>query len=205
MEHSEKPQHLDQSNKVFWQRACNWTKDFSVSSKRELISFCPNNPHQTARNHMPYVWIKFSQLKTPTIHQAFHRAWHGPLCSKDMKHINPQRVSYRTMEEKMIHNFLILMAHTTPIHQNALPKHKIIQCKDLPMNRCPHKKCHPPRDLSFPNTLPRKIGSSCTPNDIVIGLGIKHAIPFETPMRSVIPITPRDPRLNELKEREGSP
>ena len=72
------------------------------------------------------------------------------------------------------------------------------------MNRCPHKKCHPPRDLSFPNTLPWKIGSSYIPNDIVIGLGIKHAIPFETPMRSVIPTTPRDPRLNELKEREGT-
>ena len=33
MEHSEKPQHLDQSNKVFWQKASKWTKDFSVSSK----------------------------------------------------------------------------------------------------------------------------------------------------------------------------
>ena len=33
MEQSEKPQHLDQSNKVFWHSACNWTKDFSVSSK----------------------------------------------------------------------------------------------------------------------------------------------------------------------------
>ena len=199
MEHSEKPQHLDQSNKVFWQRACNWTKDFSISSKEALISFCPNNPHQIARNHIPYFWIKFSQPKTPTIHQAFHRAWHDPLHPKDLKHINPQRVSYQTMEEKMIHNFLIPMAHTTPIHQNTPPKRKIIQCKNLPMNRCPHKKCHPPRDLSFPNTLPRKIGSSCTPNDIIIGLGIKHTIPFETPMRSVIPTTPRDPRLNELK------
>ena len=98
------------------------------------------------------------------------------------------------MKEEMIHRFFIPMAHTTPIHQNAPPKHKIIQCKDLPMNRCPHKKCHPLRDLSFPNTLPL--------NDIVIGPGIKLAIPFETPMRSVTPA--RDPRLNELKEREGS-
>ena len=32
------------------------------------------------------------------------------------------------------------MAHTTPIHQNAPPKHKIIQCKDLPMNRAVHTK-----------------------------------------------------------------
>ena len=108
------------------------------------------------------------------------------------------------MEEEMIHNFLIPMAHTTPIHQNAPPKHKIIQCKDLPMNRCPYKKCHPLRDLSFPNTLPWKIGGSHTPHVIVIGPGIKLAIPVETPMRSVTPTTPRDPRLNELKEREGS-
>ena len=79
------------------------------------------------------------------------------------------------MKEEMIHRFFIPMAHTTPIHQNAPPKHKIIQCKDLPMNRCPHKKCHPLRDLSFPNTLPL--------NDIVIGPGIKLAIPFETPIR----------------------
>ena len=109
------------------------------------------------------------------------------------------------MEEKMIHSFLILMAHTTPIHQNAPPKHKIIQCKDLPMNRYPHKKCHPPRDLIFPNTLPWETGSSYTPNDIVIGPGVKLAIPFETPIRRVTPTTPRNPRLNELKEREGSP
>ena len=47
------------------------------------------------------------------------------------------------MEEKMIHSVLIPMAHTTPIHQNASPKHKIIQCNDLPMNRYPHKKLPP--------------------------------------------------------------
>ena len=47
------------------------------------------------------------------------------------------------MEEKMIHSVLIPMAHTTPIHQNAPPKHKIIQCNDLPMNRYPHKKLPP--------------------------------------------------------------
>ena len=40
----------------------------------------------------------------------------------------------------MIHSFLISMTHATPIHQNVPTKHKIIQCKDLPMNRCPHKK-----------------------------------------------------------------
>ena len=111
--------------------------------KRAPISFRPNNPHQTGKNHIPYVWIKFSQPKTLTIHRAFHRAWHDPLCPKDLKHINPQRVSYRTMEEK------IPMAHTTPIHQNAPPKHKIIQCKDLPINHYPHKKCHPLGILAF--------------------------------------------------------
>ena len=89
----------------------------------------------------------------------------------------------------MIHSFLIPMAHTTPIHQNAPPKHKIIQCKDLSMNSYPHKKGHPPRDLSFPKTFPWEIGGSCTPNDIVIGLGFKFAIPFETPVRSVTPTT----------------
>ena len=101
----------------------------------------------------------------------------------------------------MIHSFLIPMTHTTPIHQNAPPKHKIIQCKDLPMNHCPHKKSHPLRDLSFPKSLPRKNGGSCTPNDIIIGPGIKlAAAPL---MRSVTPTTPRDPRLNALKERLG--
>ena len=99
------------------------------------------------------------------------------------------------MEEEMIHSFLITMAHTTPIHQNASPKPKIIQCKDLPMNCCPHKKCHPLRNLNFLNTLPWKIGGRCTPNVIVIRSSIKLAIPIETPMRSVTPITPRDPRL----------
>ena len=107
------------------------------------------------------------------------------------------------MEEEVVHSFLISMAHTTPIHQNAPPKHKIIQCKDLPMNRCPQKKSHPFRDLSFPNTLPRKVGGSFTPHVMVIGPGIKLAIPVETPMRSITPTTPRDPRLNKLKEREG--
>ena len=53
----------------------------------------------------------------------------------------------------MIHNFLIPLTHTTSIHQNAPLKYKIIQCKDLPMNCCQHKKSHPLRDLSFPNTL----------------------------------------------------
>ena len=99
----------------------------------------------------------------------------------------------------MIHSFLIPMTHTTPIHQNAPPKHKIIQCKDLPMNHYPHKKSHPLRDLSFPKSLPRKNGGSCTPNDIIIRPGIKlAAAPL---MRSVTPTTPRDPRLNALKER----
>ena len=108
------------------------------------------------------------------------------------------------MEEEMIHSFLITMAHTTLIHQNAPLKHKIIQCKDLPMNHYPHKKCHPLRNLNFPNTLPQKIGGRCTPNVIVIGPSIKLAILIETPMRSVTPNTPRDLRLNELKERKAA-
>ena len=146
--------------------------------KRAPISFCPNNPHQTARNHISYVWIKFPQPKAPTIHQAFHKAWHDPLNPKDLKHIDPQRVSHRTMEEKMIHSFLISMAHTTPIHQNASLKHKIIQCKDLPMNRCPHKKRYPPRDLSFPNTFPRKVGSNYTLYLIGLGAGAPRNAPL---------------------------
>ena len=72
------------------------------------------------------------------------------------------------------------------------------------MNCCPQKKCHILRNLNFPNTLPLKIGGNYTPNVIIIGPGIKLAILVETPMRSVTPTTPRDPRLNELKEREGS-
>ena len=83
------------------------------------------------------------------------------------------------MEEEMVHSFLIPMAHITPIHQNTPPK-------DLPINRSPRKKCHPLRDLSFPNTLPRKVGDSYT-HVMVIGPGIKLAIPIETPMRSVTP------------------
>ena len=71
MEQSEKPQHLDQSNKVFWHRACNWTKDFSVSSKeRRFLSV------QTIHIKQPGTIFQISELNlTPAVHQAFQGAW----------------------------------------------------------------------------------------------------------------------------------
>ena len=34
-----------------------------------------------------------------------------------LKHMHPQWVNYKTMEEKMIHRFLVTASHTTPILQ----------------------------------------------------------------------------------------
>ena len=79
-----------------------------------------------------------------------------------------------------------------------------IQGKNLPMNCYPQKECHLLRNLNFPNTVPRKIGDRTTPNLIVIGPNVKLAIPIEMPIGNITPNTPRNPRLNELKEREGS-
>ena len=121
----EEPQPLDQSKRVFWHRTCNWTSDFSVASK-ECQFLSVQNPHQIARNHISYVQIKFPQPVAPTKHQTFHRTWHDPLDPKDLKHMHPQQVSYRTMEEEIIHRFLVTTAHTTPIRQRETPKHKII-------------------------------------------------------------------------------
>ena len=60
VEHSKKPQHLDQSNIVFWQRACNWTKDFSVSSKEcRFLSF------QTIHIKQPETIFHMSELNFP--------------------------------------------------------------------------------------------------------------------------------------------
>ena len=61
VEHSKKPQHLDQSNKVFWQRACNWTKDFLVSSKEcRFLSF------QTIHIKQPETIFHMSELNFPS-------------------------------------------------------------------------------------------------------------------------------------------
>ena len=108
------------------------------------------------------------------------------------------------MEEEMIHRFLITIANTTPICQRAPPKRKIIQGKDSPINCYPQKKCHPLRNFNFTNILPRKIGDRCTLNLIVIGPNIKLAIPIEASIENITPNTPRNLRVNEHKEREGS-
>ena len=168
--------------------------------KSAPISFRPNNPHQTAKNHISYARIKFPQPRAPTEHQTLHRNWHNPLEPEDLKHMHPQRVSYRTMDEEMIHRFLIAATHTTPIHQRETPKHEI---KDPTMNCCPQKESHPFRNLNFPNTLryinisyylskknfpntlPRKTGSRSTLNLIVIGLNIKLTILIKSPVGTV--------------------
>ena len=102
----------------------------------------------------------------------------------------------------MIHKFLIAAAHTTPIHQRETPEHQIIQGKYPTMSCCPHKKSHPFRNLNFPNTLPRETRDRSTLDLIVIRPNIKLAIPIKTPMGTVTPNTPRNPRSNEIKEIE---
>ena len=50
-----------QSNKVFWHRACNWTKDFSVSSKeRQFLSV------QTIHIKQPWTIFHMSELNFPS-------------------------------------------------------------------------------------------------------------------------------------------
>ena len=71
------------------------------------------------------------------------------------------------------------------------------------MNCCPREESHLFRNLNFPNTLPRETRDRTTSDLIVIGLNIKLTIPIKIPMGSITPNTPRNPRLNEIKEREG--
>ena len=108
------------------------------------------------------------------------------------------------MEEETIYRFLVRAAYTTPICQRETPKHKIIKGKNPTINCCLQKENHPFRNLNFPNTLPRKTGDRSTPNLIVIGPNIKLTIPIKAPMGTISPNTPRNPRLNEVKEKEGS-
>ena len=104
----------------------------------------------------------------------------------------------------MIHRFLIAATRTTPIRQRETPKYEIIHGKDLTMNYRLQKESHPFRNLNFPNTLPRKTRSRSTLNLIVIGPNIKLTILIKAPVGTVTPNTPRNLRLNKIKEREGS-
>ena len=58
--------------------------------------------------------------------------------------------------------------------------------------------------FNFPNILPRETRDRSTPDLIVIGPNIKLTIPVKIPMGTITPNTPRNPRLNEIKEREGN-
>ena len=104
----------------------------------------------------------------------------------------------------MIHEFLIIAAHTTSICQRETSEHQIIQGKYSIMSCCPHEEIHPFRNLNFPNTLSRETRDRSTLDLIVIGPNIKLTISIKTPMGTITPNTPRNPRLNESKEREGS-
>jgi len=104
----------------------------------------------------------------------------------------------------MIHRFLITAAHTAPIRQRETMEHQIIQGKYPTMSCNPHEESHTFRNLDFLNTLPRKARDRSTLDLIVKGLNIELTIPIKTPMGTITPNAPRNPRLNEIKEREGS-
>ena len=110
-------------------------------------------------------------------------------------------MSNRTMKQKMVHRFPITTTHTTPIYQNAIPKHDIIQSENPIVRSCPQEIGHSLRNLWFPHTLPRKQKIRITLNSLVIRSGIKLTIPFEVPSKCIPPIPPRSTRMYKVKKR----
>ena len=100
--------------------------------------------------------------------------------------MHPQRISYRTVNEKMVHRFYRTAAHPAPIRQREAPKHQIIQGKSPTMGCSPQEESHPLRHLDFPNPLPWEARRRCTL--IIEGPSIKLTIPIKAPMGSITPI-----------------
>ena len=94
--------------------------------------------------------------------------------------------------------------YSSTFRQRETPEHQIIQGKYPTMSCYPLDESHPFRSLNFPNTLPRETRDRSTLDLIVIGPNIKLTIPIKTPMGTITPNTPKNLRLNEIKEREGS-
>ena len=141
MEQSKKPQHLDQSNKVFWHRACNWTKDFSVSSKERWFLSVQTIHIKQSGTIFQMFEINFPSQKL----QQYTKLSTEPSMTyrvpksetyKPTKSEHPQRVSYRIVEEKMIHSFLI------PITQHWFTKMHPLSIRLSNVRICPWTTVH---------------------------------------------------------------
>ena len=113
-------------------------------------------------------------------------------------------MSNRTRNQQVIRRFLITVTHTTTIYQSSASEHKIIQRKDLTMSCCPHKECHPFRNLYFPNAFSRERSKSCISNLNIKRLNIKLPTSIKTPREFVTTSTPRNSSLNAMKKGIGS-
>ena len=118
--------------------------------------------------------------------------------------MHPQRISYKAVNEKIVHKFRRTAAHRTPIPQRGAPEHQIIQGKNPTIGSSPQEESHPLRNLDFPNPLPWEARRGCTIELVIERPNIELPIPIRTPKRCIAPNTSWDPRLNAFQEREGS-
>ena len=109
-----------------------------------------------------------------------------------------QRISYKAVNEKIVHRFRRTPAHIAPIPQKEASEHQIIQCKNLTVGNSPQEESHPLRNLDFPNPLPWEARRGCTIELVIERPNIELPIPIKTPKRSIAPNTFWDLRLNEF-------
>ena len=109
-------------------------------------------------------------------------------------------MSNQTMKKKVVYRISITTTHTTPSGQQATPKHQIIQSEDPTMCSYSQKEHHSPRNLWFPNTLPRKQRIRSIANHMVIRSGVKLTITFQPQTKSITPIISRNTSLDKLEK-----
>jgi hypothetical protein len=90
--------------------------------KASSITFPPNTPHKTQRNHLPNHRTPRATPRPPTGKQLPNRARHDPIQSQTAENSIPQGISHSAMKKKMIHRLPIRLAQPTSInHYHASP------------------------------------------------------------------------------------
>ena len=142
-EPSEKPQHRDQSKRVRWHKSINWANDFLVSLKERWFRSVQiiyikllGTKFQISELCFPSHCYQQNNKTTtePGMTQWIPNTW--SICTH-------KKWAIRQKNKEVIHRFLISTTYTTSICQRVTSKHKSIQCNNLAMNCCPHKKKPP--------------------------------------------------------------
>jgi hypothetical protein len=155
--------------------------------KASCITFPPNTPHKTQRNHLPNHRTPCATPRTPTSQQLPNRTRHNPTETQTADNGVPQGIRHSAMKEKIIHRLPIRLTKPTSVnHYHASPA-KIIDGEDLTSSDRPSKKRNSRWSLRPPNAFPRERNGPMRQENPIVRSNLEGTFARRNPPQLVLP------------------